>query len=236
MSEAEWEQVLHLQHWYNKEFTWTAGTLRFKRSIVFPNSRHATLTEREVVDRIEEIVQRLRESGHSEFEIVRRLEASNLVIVKQGGYFDGCLASGFTRVAGNEYNAYLVCEFLLHVSRIVPDSYIRVEDQGSFIKPRDIVLHNGDVLLRQEGENDRRRLKEFVESRRVFSVVNPEKYEHVPFFRTTIPDYQSLDDQQKNAILRDWNWLGFSDSYDQNGDDVKGLDLNAKVKQFGIYA
>src|SRR3989442_10557590 len=34
--------------------------------------------------------------------IIAQLEADGLVIAKRGGYFDQCLASGFTRVAGNE--------------------------------------------------------------------------------------------------------------------------------------
>jgi hypothetical protein len=230
--DPEWEEIGRLQDWYNKEFPWTAGSLRFKRFVVFPNSSHRVLTEPAVVERIGEIIARLKRNGRSEAEIVDHLSGLGLIFVKRGGYFDGCLASGFTRVAGNEYNAYLVCEFLLHASRIASQSSIYVEDEGTFIQSRSVMLRDGSVLLNSGFTYEGRTGEEFIHCRHVFSVVNPEKYDGWPSFRTTIPDYAFLDVDERNRILRDWNWLGFERGDEGRGEDHNGLDLNRKVRDF----
>jgi len=39
-----------------------------------------------------------------------------------------------------------------------------------------------------------------------------------------------LNRKDKLAILHDWNWLGYGDPYDFEGDDLTGYDLNKKAK------
>src|SRR5258707_13514915 len=100
-------EITRLQHWYNSEFIWTAGKLELKMYITFLNTDQHDMTREE----LEQIIQQRRteylQLGFSENEIILHLERENLIIAKKGGYFDNCIASGFTRVAGNEFNAFL---------------------------------------------------------------------------------------------------------------------------------
>lgn len=152
--------------------------------------------------------------------------------MKKGGYSDDCLASGFTRVAGNEFNAYSVCDFLLKASRIAKHASITVHDEGEFIKPKDVIFRNGGVLLQTSDQSKFSYYRAMIENHHVFAIVDSAKYDHVPQFQTTINDFNSLPLDEKDQILKDWNWLGFENNYDVNGDDIQGFDLNTKVASF----
>ncbi|HZY10272.1 MAG TPA: hypothetical protein VFF29_03885, partial [Bacteroidota bacterium] len=134
ITDQEWEEILRLQHWYNSEFSWTAGKLAFKMYVVFSNQDRVEESEEGVWGDIHKRRVELRYQGLMDNQIIRQLETEGLIHVKKGGYFDGCLASGFTRVAGNEFNAYLACEYLLKASRIAQSAVIEVKDEGEFIK------------------------------------------------------------------------------------------------------
>ncbi len=234
ITNEEWESILRLQHWYNSEFIWTAGRLGFKMYAVFPNT---DLTMKNV-DALEQIIRRrrreLKEDGLSENETIQQLEAEGLIIIQKGGYFDHCIASGFTRVAGNEFNAYLVCEFLLKVSLIAPRSVISVYDEGEFIKSKNIMFHIGNVILQLSDTSKLVYFQEMVNNHHVFSIIDPAKYDNFPKFKSSISDFNELDFNERLAVLKDWNWLGFGDNFDIHGDDVQGSDLNKKVLGFHL--
>ncbi|HLX13168.1 MAG TPA: hypothetical protein VKS81_10185 [Bacteroidota bacterium] len=230
----QWEEVLRLEHWYNSEFLWTAGKLAFKQYAVFPNFDHFFINEDELWKKIVERKNELRGRGYNEEEIVNFLESENLIIAKKGGYFDGCLASGFTGVAANEWNAYLVCEFLLRCSRIVDTASIMVEDEGNFIKTKRAQFIRGAVVLESPDARNAALYSAMIEHRHVFSIVDPEKYDQFPSFQSTISDFNALELDEQRLILKDWNWLGFDNNFDRDGDDVRGTDLNKKVKSFRI--
>ena len=234
MSDIQWDEILRLQHWYNSEFVWTAGRLAFKMYAVFPNTDSMTANEDDLWEQIRARQVVLRNDGRSENEIIRDLAAEGLVIAKKGGYFDGCLASGFTRVAGNEFDAYLVCEFLLKASMVAPDTVIIVCDEGEFIKPRNIRIQRGRVILSQPEKSSASYYQLMVSNRHVFAIVDTAKYDHFPKYQTTIADFNDLPADEQHIILKDWNWLGFENNYDINGDDIQGFDLNKKVVSFSI--
>jgi hypothetical protein len=73
-----------------------------------------------------------------------------------------------------------------------------------------------------------------MEHHRVFSIVDPAKYEHYPLYQSVVQGFNSLDDEKRNDILRDFHWLGFESNYDLNGDDIQGVDLNKKVLRFSL--
>jgi hypothetical protein len=73
-----------------------------------------------------------------------------------------------------------------------------------------------------------------VEGRHVFSIVNPSKYDQFPKFKTVVAGFNDLEEDERRTIVKDWNWLGFTGSYDRDGDDLKGYDLNQKVLAFEI--
>lgn len=234
ISDLQWDEILRLQHWYNSEFVWTAGRLSFKMYAVFPNIDSMTTNEDDLWAQIRGRHCSLRSEGISENEIIRNLEAEGLVIAKKGGYFDGCLASGFTRVAGNEFNAYLVCEFLLKASIAAPGVIIVVCDEGEFIKPRNIRIQQGKIILSQPEKSKLSYYQLMVANRHVFAIVDTAKYDHFPKYETTIADFNDLPADEQHIILKDWNWLGFENNYDINGDDIQGFDLNRKVVSFEI--
>lgn len=234
LTDSQWDDILRLQHWYNSEFVWTAGRLAFKMYAVFPNVDSLTSSEEDLGEQIRSRMMELGKSGARENEIIRMLEADGLVIAKKGGYFDGCLASGFTRVAGNEFDAYLVSEFILKASLIAPGAAILLRDEGEFIKPQEVSIRNGSVTLSRPGDARRSFYEQMVANRHVFAIVDSAKYDHFPRYQTTIAGFNELPSDERDCILRDWNWLGFENNYDINGDDIQGFDLNRKVVSFEI--
>ena len=230
---AEWDEVLRLQHWYNSEFFWTAGRLGFKMFAVFPNLDIMENEER-LWGHIAKRRAELRQTSLSENEIIHQLEEEGLVVARKGGYLDGCLASGFTRVGGNEFDAFLVCEFLLKASRVLPHAVISCIDEGGFIKPKSVEIHNGAVSVPM-GEPSALPFGEaVVMNHHVFSIVDAAKYDQFPEYQTTISNFNELPKDEQDLIVRDWNWLGFGDNFDINGDDIQGFDLNKKVSAFKL--
>jgi hypothetical protein len=227
-TEESWQEVLRLQHWYNSEFAWTAGKLNFKRYVLFPNVEEFSNLDLSIWEIMAQRHDSLVAKGFSEYDVVTQLERDRLVFVKWGGYFDNCLSSGFTRVADNEWNAFLACDFLLKASTLLPEATIKVIDEGRFIKMGSIRLRDGRVLL---SRRRKKRIGEEGSFPQVFSIVDPEKYDKHPKFKNTIPEFNALAKRERLALIRNWNWLGYGDGYDTNGDDEKGFDLNKKIKE-----
>lgn len=232
VTDQEWSELKKLQHWYNSEFDWSGGKLLFKRYVIFPNVEEFAGLDRSIWEIIGERHRTLASHGLPEIEIISQLERDGLVSVKWGGYFDGCLASGFTRVAGNEWNAFLVCDFLLKTSMILSHATLLAEDEGRFIKTAKVRFRQGNVLVAGEDPLTREPVSELIAGRRIFSIVDPEKYDKHPAFKNIIPEFNKLNTQERLAHLRNWNWLGYDDSYDVKGDDFKGFNLNLKVREF----
>lgn len=236
ITDEEWEEICRLQKWYNSEFFWSCGRLAFKMFTVFPNWDYLSIDSDSYWNAVRKRVRELRHNKSSENEVTRTLEREKLVIVRKGGYFDSSLASGFTKVAGNEFNAYLVCEFILKSSMVAQHAEFILRDEGWFIKCREAVIQRGKVKIRAKNKQTHRMAKELIRDRRVFSIVNPAKYDHYPKFKTTVAGFNELDEGDRRKITQDWNWLGFRGHYDQNGDDVTGYDLNQKVLAFELEA
>ena len=231
-TDEEWVSVERLQHWYNSEFSWSTGRLRFKRFVIFPNTEDFANLSLSIWEIIAKRQQTLREKGLPEREIIVQMEQEKLLIVKWGGYFDECLASGFTRVADNEWNAFLTCDFLLKASTLLPDASIVVKDEGKFIKTGILSLHNASVVFQRGGNTSTMNPEEICASRRAFSIVDADKYARHPSFKNMVPEFGRLKEMERREVVKNWNWLGYDGKYDSNGDDNKGFDLNLKVRSF----
>jgi hypothetical protein len=234
ITDREWDDVLRLQHWYNSEFFWTAGKLAFKMFAVFQNIAKGNLAAEEWQAQVSEKMEQYRKEGLCENEIVRVLEREGLVIAKQGGYAEGCLASGFTRVAANEFNAYLTAEFVLKVSHLLRESTILLEDEGEFIKPKRIIVRCGEVIIPAVEPMQLAVAQNMAEHRHAFAIVDSLKYNQFPKYRSNIPEFGEMTREEQSTILSEWNWLGFESNYDINGDDIQGLNLNEKVSKFSV--
>jgi hypothetical protein len=233
-SDEEWDELERLQHWYNSEFSWSTGRLAFKRFALFPNTEDFENLETPIWDVISKRHQGLRADGLTEREIISQMEKDKLVVVKWGGYYDSCLASGFTRVADNEWNAYLACDFLLKASTLLPHAIISVTDEGKFVKTGRVELRNASVNLPREVLASDKEAGELLRTGRIFAVVDAEKYNRHPSFRNIIPEFNKLKASERKKLVRNWNWLGYEGNFDADGDDRKGFDLNAKVRLFGL--
>ncbi|MBI4429089.1 MAG: hypothetical protein HY562_08215 [Ignavibacteriales bacterium] len=233
-TEDQWTEVGRMQHWYNSEFKWSLGKIAFKRYVIFPNAEEFANLDQSVWQIIAQRHHSLHEQGMTDHEIVEQLERDRLVFVKWGGYFDNCLASGFTRVADNEWNAFLVCDFLLKVSTLCPDMTIHVVDEGQFVKTGEVWVRRGEVYLRTSRLPKSLFLDEMIQDKHIFSIVNPDKYNNHPAFKNVIPEFNRLHAADKLNVVRRWNWLGYGDGYDASGDDATGFNLNLKVRRFHI--
>jgi len=234
ITDNEWDEIIKLQHWYNSEFIWTAGKINFKMFAVFPNVDERYDDEEKLWQMIVERRAILRKTGMSENEIIRQLEAENVIIVKKGGYFDNCIASGFTRVANNEWNAFLVCEFLFKASLIAPKATLTIRDEGNFIKAHHVVFRKGRVTIVVTDKSKELFYNAMIHNKHVFSIVDPAKYDNFPLYQPTVDNFSAMKDEEQQQVLHDWNWLGFEKNFDINGDDIQGYDLNKKVFSFGI--
>ena len=234
VTDEEWDAISRLQHWYNSEFIWTAGRLGFKMYAIFPNLDCYFGDEEEFWQHVVRRRNDMRNSGFTENETVRQMESEGIIVARKGGYLDHCLASGFTRVAANEWNAYLVCEFLLKASTIARNAIISVTDEGKFIKTGRVVLRNASVVLPREVIASNKETGELLRTGRIFAVVDAEKYNRHPSFRNIIPGFNKLKASERKKLVRNWNWLGYEGNFDADGDDLKGFDLNAKVRSVGL--
>jgi hypothetical protein len=227
VSGEEWDEIHALQRWYNLEFIWTGGKLNFRRFVIFPN--YDLVSAAPV--KIRQEYSQLEELGFSEEEIVDSLESKGLIIVKRGGYEEGMIGSGFTRVADNEFNAFLVLDFLIKVSRIAPTAAIEAYDEGSFVKTSSVILNAGDAFVKECGLAPEI-LGVVKSTRRIFAVVNPDKYDGHPEFTNRVSDFNDLALDERVKVVEDWNWLGHESkaSFDFNGDDFFGFDLNKKLR------
>lgn len=233
-TEDEWEEIDRLQHWYNSEFSWSTGRLAVRRYVLFPNVEDFQNVETPIWEVIGQRHASLRARGLLEPDIISQMEKDKLVIVKWGGYYDNCLASGFTRVADNEWNAYLVCDFLLKASTLCPEARISAFDEGRFIKTGQVDFRNGCVEIDKAPAAPDVQVEEVCATRRVFSVVDPEKYNRHPAFRNMIPEFGKLKMSERKKLVRNWNWLGYEGNFDVDGDDLSGFDLNTKVRAFVV--
>lgn len=231
VTEEEWDEVRRLQHWYNSEFTWTTGRLALRRYVVFPNVEEFAGLDTSIWSLIEERTRRLRAEGMSEEETVRQLERDRLVFVKWGGYYDDCLASGFTRVADNEWNALLVCDFLLKVSTLIPHVMIELVDEGRFVRTGRLWLRDGVALVDRVGSGSQESVTALMKHRRLFAVVDPARYDRHPGLKNLIPNFNDLGREDRMALVQDWNWLGYESRSEQE-EVAGGFDLNRKLRGF----
>ncbi len=226
ISDEEWDEIHSLQKWYDLEFFWTGGKLNFRRFVIFPNYDLVGAAP----GKVREEFSKLERTGFSEEEIVDKLESRGLIIVKRGGYEDSMIGSGFTRVADNEFNAFLVLDFLVKISRIATTATLEILDEGNFVKTHRLSLNRGGAYVK-EADGSSEIIEEVRATRKVFAIVNPDKYNGHPEFTNSVNDFNELLPDERARILENWNWLGHESkaSFDFNGDDFFGFDLNQKL-------
>jgi len=232
VSEPEWDEVQRLQRWYNSEFVWSSGRLVFRRYVLFINAEEFSDLEWSPTEIVEKRKAFLRDQGFGELAIVAQLEKDGLVSVRWGGYQDRSYASGFTRVADNEWNAYLVCDFLLKVSLAIPKVAIVATDEGQFIKTETVFFRNGAVEVPIPKSGAPRSALAAIEANRVFAMVDPTRYAEHKAPRNVIPQFTERENEERKKLVKNWNWLGFGNRDSELAQPEDGLDLNKKIRAF----
>lgn len=234
VADAEWKEIQALQHWYNSEFIWSCDKISLKRYILFPN-----------YDKIPEMPYRTAKwhfrkrflakkiELQSEVAAVRAMEEEGLYSVRWGGVRDNSIASGITRVADNEFNAYLLCEFLLKSSTVATGASFHVEDEGRFILPGRAMFRNGEVMIYKE-DLFAEGTEVPLDVPQVFSVVNPAKYDDHPRFAQSVDDIDEMDDEEISANVHNFGVLGFAVNYETAWGDTEGLNLQQRARKIAM--
>lgn len=224
-----WKDIMRLQHWYNSEFFWSCDKISLKRYLLFPNyERMPDMPYRVAKFHFRKrLVQKRIELG-DEIAAVRAMVEEGFFHVRWGGVRDNAFASGISHVAGNEFNALLLCEFLLKCSYMVPDTTLVVEDEGHFIRCKRVSFLNGQILVAKEDLAGAEPL-DTVDAIQVFTVVNPEKYDDYPPFVERIDDLSELDMTEDN-ISDKFGSFGFDASFETQWGDGDGVNLQQRAK------
>jgi hypothetical protein len=228
-----WRELVRLQHWYNSEFIWSCDRLALKRYILFPN--YASIPDMPYKTAKFHFRKRFLQKKielQDEIAAAKAVVEEGLFDVRWGGVRDNSLASGITRVADNEFNAYLVCEFLMKCSVIATDATFVAEDEGRFILTRRAMFRNGEILVRHDDlaplVPD---LDTSLEIPQIFCVVNPTKYDEHPRFTQSVEDFDDLDGEEVTASVNNFRALGFAQNYETAWGDGEGLNLQQRARK-----
>lgn len=231
ISNDEWKQIAQLQHWYNSEFIWSCDRLSIKRFIIFANYEAIPdMPYRTAKYHFRKRFLARKIELQDEIAAVKAMEDEGLFSVRWGGVRDNSIASGITRIADNEFNAYLLCEFLLKSSTIARGATFHVEDEGRFVLPGRAMFRDGVIMvLRDDLYPNGGDIP--LDIPQIFAVVNPAKYDEHPSFEQSVEDFDDLDDEAINAKSQEFGVLGFAPNYDSAWGDNEGLNLQQRARK-----
>ena len=221
VTEGDWEKVETITDYFNHNFKWTCEDVGFNNLSYyprwlnrFPDSKLKEAPTEVLWRFLDAEYVKLKEKGLSRFAIIRDLHKRKFIAF----YNDSdCLelqkAHGFTKVAGNEWNALLVVAWLTAVSTMLPHHDFELHDEGKLLKV-DIFMKDGrakpDIMRELErikwfSTEINKGNKEFVEfrdeNRAVFDefkdvgwkppaffcrTIDPRDFEQHPEFGTTV--------------------------------------------------
>lgn len=227
-----WAEVAALQHWYNSEFFWSCDKIDLKRYILFPNYDHIPdMPYRTARFHFRKRLLAKKIELGDWVSAVQDLEKEGLFHVRWGGVRENSIASGITHVADNEYNAYLLCEFLLKCSTICTEATFTVQDEGHFVIPGRAMFRNGEVMVYRDDLAAAGHNTDLLDTPQIFSVVNHAKYDDHPAFSQSIEDFGELDEAELAKAIGKYGGLGFGENYDTQWGDNDGLNLQQRTRK-----
>ena len=226
-----WPEIVRLQHWYNSEFIWSCDKIGLKRYMLFPNyDRIPDMPYHTAKYHFRKRLLQKKIELQDEIGAVRAMEEEGLFTVRWGGVRDDSIASGITHVADNEFNAYLLCEFLLKCSTIASEATFVAEDEGRFILTRRAAFRNGEIQIRREDVYPREESIP-LDVPQVFSVVNASKYDDHPRFAQNVEDFDDMDEETITETVHEYGVLGFAQNYETAWGDAEGLNLQLRARK-----
>jgi hypothetical protein len=234
ISNGAWKEITRLQHWYNSEFIWSCDRIALKRYILFPNyDRIPDMPYTTARFHFRKRLLQKKIELQDEIAAVHAMVEEGLFDVRWGGVRDNSIASGISRVAGNEFNAYLVCEFLLKCSVIATEATFVAEDEGRFILTGRAMFRNGAILVNRSDlfPNGASEHDVPLDIPQIFSVVNPARYDEHPRFTQNVEDFGELGEEEITASASDYKALGFAQNYETAWGDAEGLNLQQRARK-----
>jgi hypothetical protein len=138
------EKLIAITDEYNEKYTWTCENVGFSNFGFYPNwdyFRKSTTTAALGTNEIWKIIDAAYKSNEkykmSHLDNIMNLRMKRLIRFHQMdivGNPDLKEFRGFTKVAGNEWNALLTLAWLVEVSKLIPEAMIAVYDEGEFLK------------------------------------------------------------------------------------------------------
>jgi|GEM_PF-396440 len=230
IADDAWANIARMQHWYNAEFIWTCDRIGLKRYILFPHyERMPEMPYHIARYHFRKRLLQKKVELRDEIAAVRAIEETGLFTVRWGGVRDNALASGITHVADNEFNAYLLCEFLLKCSTVAREATFEVEDEGRFILPGRAMFRDGQILVRRS-DLERAGQEIHLEQPQVFAVVNATRYDDHPSFSQSVEDFDELDDAARIESISRQGALGFANNFETAWGDGEGLNLQQRAR------
>lgn len=231
ISNEQWALIARVQHWYNSEFIWSCDSIGLKRYILFPNyDKMPDMPYKTARFHFRKRLLAKKIELKDEIAAVEAMVAEGFFDVRWGGIRDDSIASGITHVADNEFNAYLVCEFLLKCSTIATEATFEVEDEGRFVLPGHAMFRDGVILVEKErlfpGDADIP-----LDVPQIFSVVNASKYDEHPPFDQQIEDFGELSEEEVSEQVHRSGTLGFAENFETAWGDAEGLNLQQRARK-----
>jgi len=233
IANAAWADIARLQHWYNSEFIWSCDRLGLKRYILFPNyDRIPDMPYHTAKYHFRKRLLAKKIELKDEVAAVKAMEEEGLFTVRWGGVRDHSIASGITHVADNEFNAYLLCEFLLKCSTIARGTTLTVEDEGQFILCHRVSFLDGEIAVRTDDVYPNGNVP--LEIPQLFAVVDPARYDDHPRFTQSIEDFDDLDEDARVETSSNYRALGFANNFDTAWGDAGGLNLQLRARRVAL--
>lgn len=214
IADDQWDGIDKLQDGYNQKYRWSCECLSLTRIPFWyprwPNQFKDSKFDKGITaNKAWEIINRQLDglSGVTLEKKVFELVDEKILVLGERSKKD-ITASGFTKVADNEWNAQLVIAFLTETSKIAKNFPVKIYDEGDYILCHYIIIRNGVVSLDHEriknylaGLKERQKdsgmedyFKEEINAMRdnlvlsgkgiIFAEINPQEYQDHPQFRT----------------------------------------------------
>ncbi|MBU2464686.1 MAG: hypothetical protein KKG02_10780 [Candidatus Edwardsbacteria bacterium] len=162
ITDDEWDKIDDLQDEYNIKNRWTCEHLSLTRIPYWyprwPNwFKDSKLDKGVTADKAWNIVYSHLEGLNGVNLEKKVMELVNGRLLALGNARkEGIAASGFTKVADNEWNAKLVTDFFIEVSKISRGSAVKLHDEGDYILCQYIIIERGIV------KPDHDRIREYI--------------------------------------------------------------------------
>ncbi len=148
LTDNDWNRIEKITDFFNKTFTWTCENVGFCTLTFYPRW-HKFFKDSKLPDDksgwdiVNSSYKNLQAKGLTRLQILHALHKHKLIAYyTKDDKLNLQKAHGFTKVAGNEWNAVLVTVWLTEVSKILPDNEFELHDEGMFLKV-DLIIKNG---------------------------------------------------------------------------------------------